>query len=262
MDLGVADRAVLETGSTSGLGRATAEVFAAGDADVVVTGRNVRRLDETVSELQERGNGDINGMTSDLTNPTDIETLVATAVDEMGGLDHLVVSTGGPPEGLLYDISDEEWYAAFDLLAMSFLRLVREAAPHLESGGGTIVNVSSISVKETFGSLGLGSAVRLPEIGMANILARELGPDVRVNTVLTGIFETPRLTEHIEEKVAEGVFDDYQAGLDSYAESSYLDRVGDPIEMGKTIAFLSSDHASFITGTALPVDGGVTNSNH
>jgi len=218
-------------------------------------------VDDTVSALRDLGEGTVDGTTADLTNPADVRSLVETAVEEMGGLDHLVVSTGGPPEGLLGDISDEEWYAGFDLLAMSFLRLAREAAPHLQSGGGTIVNVSSISVKETFGSLGLGSAVRMPEIGMAKILARELGPEVRVNTVLTGIFKTPRLVEHIEEQVDEGTFGSYEAGLDSYAEASPLNRVGDPTEMGEAIAYLSSDRASFITGVALPVDGGVTDSN-
>lgn len=261
MDLGLDGRAVLVTGSTSGLGKATAKVFADENANVVVTGRDKDRLKETMAELRELGNGKINGTTGDLTDPADIASLVDASVAEMGGIDHLVVSTGGPPEGQLGDISDQDWYMGFDRLAMSFLRLVREAAPHLESGGGTIVNVSSISVKETFGSLGLGSTVRMPEIGMAKILARDLGPDVRVNTVLTGLFETPRLTEHIEEKVKEGVFKDYQAGLENYAESSELDRIGDPMEMGEAITYLSSDRASFITGVALPVDGGRTSSN-
>jgi 3-oxoacyl-[acyl-carrier protein] reductase len=144
---------------------------------------------------------------------------------------------------------------------MSFLRLARETATHLQSGSGMIMNVSSISVKETFGSLGLGSAVRMSEIGTAKILARDLGSEVRVNTVLAGIFETPRLIERIEKKVDEGTFESYEAGLDSYAEASPLNWVGDPTEIGETIAYLSSDRASFVAGVALPVDGGVTNSN-
>jgi len=87
---------------------------------------------------------------------------------------------------------------------MSFLRLARETATHLQSGSGTIMNVSSISVKETFSSLSLGSVVWMSEIGMAKILARDLGSEVQVNTGLAGIFETPRLIERIEKKVDEG----------------------------------------------------------
>ena len=144
---------------------------------------------------------------------------------------------------------------------MSFLRQVRETATHLQSGSGTIMNASSISVKETFGSLSLSSVVRMSEIGMAKILARDLGSEVRVNMGLAGIFETPRLIERIEKKVDEGTFESYEAGLDSYAEASPLNWIGGLTEIGEAITYLSSDRASFITGVALPVDGGATYSN-
>lgn len=150
-----------------------------------MTGRNETRLEETVSDLSALGDGDVVGMTGDLTVPSDIETLVQGTVDHFGGIDHLVVSTGGPPAGDLFTISDDGWDSGFDVLVMSLVRVVREAHPHLIDGGGTIVDVSSISTKATLGSLGMGSAVRLPEVGVAKILARDPGPEVRVNTVLT-----------------------------------------------------------------------------
>lgn len=261
MDLGLQGDVSLVTGSTSGLGRASAKTLCHEGSDVVVTGRHEKRLDETVAELEATGRGDVVGITGDLTVLSDIKDTVARTVDHFGGIDHLVVSTGGPPEGTLDTITDEEWVDGFELLVLSLVRLAREAEPHLSDGGGTIVNVSSISVKETFGSLGLGSAVRMPEIGIAKILDRDLGSQVRVNTVLTGLFETPRLVEHIEAKVEEGVFETYEDGLATYASNSTLDRVGEPAEMGDAVAYLSSERSTFITGTTIPIDGGITNSN-
>ena len=103
MHLGLDGRVVLVTGSTSGLGRAAATVFATEDADVVVTDRDAQRLDDMMSTLRDLGSGMVHRTTTDLTNPVDIESLVKMAGKEMGGSDHLVVSTGGPLEGLLGD---------------------------------------------------------------------------------------------------------------------------------------------------------------
>lgn len=103
MHLGLDGRVVLVTGSTSGLGRAAATVFAIENADMVVTGRDAQRLDDMMSTLRDLGAGTVHRTTTDLTNPADIESLVKMAGEEMRGFDHLVVSTGGPLEGLLGD---------------------------------------------------------------------------------------------------------------------------------------------------------------
>ncbi len=262
MDLRISGNAAVVTGSSRGLGKASAKALAHEGVNVVINGRNADDVEATVEELSEVGDGDVLGCVGDITDRNDVAELIDTAVTEFGGLDHLVTSAGGPPEGLLGEISDEEWQAGFDLLVMGYLRVLEEAAEPLQAdGGGTVVDIESISVKETFGSLGLGSTVRMPTVGIGKIMARDLGPEVRVNTVLPGLYETGRFKEHVDHGVEEGQFDSYEDGVDNYGAVSPLERIGDPDELGDVVAFLSSERSSFLTGAAIPVDGGVTNSN-
>lgn len=254
-------RVSLVSGSSSGLGKAAAISLAQGGANVVLNGRSDKRLDRAVNEVDAVGSGTVMGVAGDLTDPDDIERLVETTVDEFGRLDHLVSSAGGPPEGKLWDIDDAEMQDGFDLLVLRFIRLARAAGePLAEDGGGTIVNISSIGAKESLVSQGFGDTLHMAPVGIAKILARQLGPEVRVNTILPGLMETPRMREHIEAAVERGDYDSYEAGLDSFASGASLDRVGEPSEIGDAVAYLSSDRSSFITGVALPVDGGITQS--
>jgi NAD(P)-dependent dehydrogenase (short-subunit alcohol dehydrogenase family) len=260
MDLALSGDAALVAASSSGLGKAAAAALASEGANVVVNGRDSDKLEETVSELDSVGSGDIVGQQGDLTEPDDVERLVETAVDEFGGLDHLVTNAGGPPSGPFLKMDDEDWYQAYDLLVMSAVRLVRESVDHLADGGGTIVNITSMTVKEAADSLVLSNSVRMGVIGLEKTLAREFAPDVRVNAVLPGSHETARTEELIEQGIERGDYEDYQSGL----EARYGDiplGIGDPVELGETVAFLCSERASNITGVALPVDGGASRSN-
>lgn len=262
MNLGISGNSAVVTGSSRGLGKASAAALAREDAHVVINGRHAEDVNATVEALDELGRGEVRGCVGDITNDDDVSELIETAVSAFGGVDHLVTSAGGPPEGLLGEISDEEWQAGFDLLVMSYLRVLREAAEYLQAdGGGTVVDIESISVKETFGSLGLGSTVRMPTIGIGKIMARDLAPEVRVNTVLPGLYETGRFEEHVQHGVEDGKFETYEDGVENYGAAAPLDRIGDPSELGSVVAFLSSEQSSFLTGAAIPVDGGMTNSN-
>lgn len=262
MELGISGNSAVVTGSSRGLGKASAAALAREGVNVVVNGRRAADVDAAVEELDGLGDGEVLGYVGDITNRDDVAELIERAVSEFGGLDHLVTSAGGPPEGLLGEISDQEWEAGFELLVLSYLHVLEEAADHLRAdGGGTVVDIESISVKETFGSLGLGSTVRMPTIGIGKIMARDLGPDVRVNTVLPGLYETGRFKEHVHHGVEEGQFDSYEDGIDTYGEVSPLGRIGEPSELGSVVAFLSSKQSSFLTGAAIPVDGGMTHSN-
>lgn len=261
MEFELDGNAALVTASTSGLGLASAEALAAEGANVTICGRDEDRLDEARETVAEAGSGEVLAVQADITDPDDIENLVSETVEAFGSLDHLVTSAGGPPSGAFLDIPEEEWYAAYDLLVMSAVRTVTKAQPHLEaSDAGTWVAITSTSVREPIEGLVLSNAVRRGVTGLVKTVAREFAPAVRANAVLPGSHETPRIEELVEAGVERGEYDSYDEGLADWSDGVPLERVGDPRELGDAVVFLSSARASFITGTALPVDGGTLQS--
>mgnify|MGYP003836312345 CR=1 FL=1 len=262
MDLDVDGNTALITASSSGLGKASAEVLAREGANIVVNGRDQEQLDSTVSELSETATGQVVGHQGDITDPEDIEQLVSRTVDEFGGLDHLVTSAGGPPSGPFLEIPEEEWYKEFDLLVMSVVRLVHEAVEHLQAdGGGTIVNITSISVKEAIDALVLSNSVRMAVIGLEKTLSKELAPEIRVNSVLPNRIETPRVEDLLQGQVDAGHYESYEQGYDQWIQDIPVQRLGEPEELGNLVAFLCSERSGFINGAAIPIDGGEFRSN-
>ncbi|ESP87981.1 SDR family oxidoreductase [Candidatus Halobonum tyrrellensis] len=264
MDYDIAGNAALVTASSSGLGRASALALAREGANVVMNGRDEEALEEAVEAVSaEAAEGaTVVGQPADLTDEAAVEALVERTVDEFGGLDHLVTSAGGPPSGPFLETDDDDWYHAYDLLVMSVVRLVREAADHLRAdGGGTIVNITSRSVKEAIDSLVLSNSVRMSVIGLEKTLSKELAPEVRSNAVLPGAHETSRIEELVEQSVERGEYDSYEEGLEARGSDIPLGRIGDPIELGNTVAFLSSPASGYINGVAIPIDGGSGASN-
>jgi 3-oxoacyl-[acyl-carrier protein] reductase len=261
MDLGLDGDAALVTASSSGLGKTSATALAREGADVVINGRDAARLDDAAADVRETATGEVVPITGDLTDPDDARALVDGTVEAFGGLDHLVTSAGGPPPGAFLDTDDEDWYDAYDLLVMSVVRLARAAAPHLRAdGGGTIVTITSRSVKEALDDLVLSNAVRMGVIGLEKTLSKEFAPEVRANAVLPGAHETARIRDLVAAAVDRGEYDSYEEGLDEWA-SNPLERVGDPMELGDVVAFLSSPRSGFVNGAAVPVDGGSTGAN-
>jgi glucose 1-dehydrogenase/3-oxoacyl-[acyl-carrier protein] reductase len=257
MDLGLAGNSALVTASSSGLGRASATALARAGANVAICARGEEQLEDAKAAIEAVGDGDVVAVPTDITDPDEIEALVDATVEEFGGLDHVVTSAGGPPSGPFLDTTERDWYEAYDLLVMSVVWLTKTAHPHLvESDAGTIVNVTSTSVREAIDGLVLSNAVRRAVIGLMKTQAREWAPEVRANAVLPGAHETPRIQELVEASVERGEYDSYEEGLGSWADDIPMDRVGDPQELGDAVAFLSSDRASFVNGVAMPVDGG------
>lgn len=260
MDLEIEGETALIAASSSGLGKAAGTALAREGANVVLNGRDEEKLSEAVDEVRDEATGEVVGIAADLTDLSEIENLVSQAVEEFGGLDHLVTNAGGPPSGPFMQMDDQDWYDAFDLLVMSAVRLIRAAESELRDGGGTVTNITSMTVKEAAGSLVLSNSVRMSVIGLEKTLSKEFAPDVRVNAVLPGSHETARTEELVEQGIDRGDYEDYESGL----EERYGDiplGIGDPIELGETVAYLCSKRSSNITGVALPVDGGASHSN-
>jgi NAD(P)-dependent dehydrogenase (short-subunit alcohol dehydrogenase family) len=260
MELGLDGDAALVTAGSGGLGLASATALAEEGAHVAVCGTTPEHVDEARATLAATGDGDVLAVEADITEKDAIEEFVAETVDAFGGLDHVVTSAGGPPSGSFLDTDDEDWQRAHDLLVMSVVRTTRAAYPHLVKGKGSVVNITSRSVKEVIDGLVLSNAVRRGVLGLMKTQSHEWAPDVRVNAVLPGAHETSRIEDLVEQGVERGEYDSYEEGIDTWSEGIPMERVGDPAELGETVAWLCSDAASYVTGTAIPVDGGSTRS--
>jgi 3-oxoacyl-[acyl-carrier protein] reductase len=263
MDLGLSGETAVVTASSSGLGKASAKALAREGANVVVNGRDPDRLWDAVDEIDAvaPGEGAVLGEQGDITDPDVPQQLVDAAVEEYGGLDHVVTSAGGPPPGLLLDTDDEDWYDAYDLLVMSVVRTMRAAAEPLRAdGGGSFVAITSRTVKEASESIVLSNSVRMAVIGLQKTLSRELAPEVRSNAVLPGTHETQRLIDLSEAAVERGEYEDYDAAIASREASIPTGEVGDPMDLGNTVAYLCSDPAAFVNGETVFVDGGAHHS--
>ncbi len=261
MDLGLDGNAALVTASTSGLGLASARALAREGANVAICGRTKSDLDEAKATVEADGGGDVMARQADITDPDDVEDLVETTAEAYDGIDHVVTSAGGVPSGAFLDTDDRDWYRAYDMLVMSHVWTLRAAHQHLtESDAGSVVSITSTSVSEAIDGLVLSNAVRRAVVGTIDTIAREWAPDVRANVVMPGAHETPRIEELIEQALDRGEYDSYEAGLEDWAAPIPLGRIGDPMELGDVVAFLSSERASFVTGATLPIDGGRTRS--
>lgn len=244
MDLGLGDRVYLVTGGSKGLGFATAAALVADGARVVLSSRTEAHVTEAVAGLGERAAG----VVGDNADPDLADRLVATAKRAFGRLDGLLVSVGGPPPGSVLDTSEDVWSSAFSSVFLGTLRLARRVAAELPDGGA-IGLVLSTSVREPLDNLAVSNGLRPGLAMVAKSLAGELGPKgVRVISLLPGAFLTDRARQIYADPE---VLARREAGIP-------LGRIGDPAEFGRVAAFALSPAASYLTGTALTVDGGAT----
>ncbi len=250
MDLGLTDRTYIVTGGTRGLGRAAAEVLVAEGARVVISSRSQESVDETINAL----GASAVGVAADNADPETAARLVAAASDHFGRLDGALISVGGPPAGPISERTDDEWRAAFDSVYLGAVRLATTVADAVGEGG-SLAFVLSTSVKAPIPNLGLSNGLR-PGLAMAaKTLADELGPrGIRVNGLLPGRVDTERVQE------LDALSGDAAATKEQHLATIPLRRYGDPAEFARVAAFLLSPAASYISGTMVPVDGGLTRS--
>lgn len=258
MDLGLDGKSVIVTAASKGLGRAIAVEFAREGAHVLLASRSEEKLAETVQTIKkETGNEKIDYAVCDMKNLDAIQAMVEKAINWNGTVDVLVNNAGGPPAGKFLDMSDEDWYHAFELNLLSFTRTVRAVAPYMQKQkSGHIVNLASSSIKQSIDNLVLSNTMRPAIVGLAKSLSQELGPDnILVNTVGPGAIETARIEELNQVRAEqEGV------AVDQFKKTAErnipVHRYGKPEEFAKAVVFLSSCANTYITGQSLIVDGG------
>jgi 3-oxoacyl-[acyl-carrier protein] reductase len=254
MDLGLKGKTALVTASSKGMGRACALGLCAEGARVVMCARTERDLTAAAEDIRARTGGEVLAIPADVTRADQVKSLVTRARDAFGGVDILVANAGGPPRGVFDELTDEQWYGAFEVSLLSVVRLIREVLPGMrQRRWGRIITIQSMSVKQPIPGLDLSNAVRPGTAGLMKTLATDLGRDgILVNTVCPGRILTDRLLGGAR-----------QAGLspDEFAIQAGADvplgRVGTPEEFANVVVFLASERASYVTGVALLVDGGL-----
>jgi NAD(P)-dependent dehydrogenase (short-subunit alcohol dehydrogenase family) len=254
MDLGLDGAVVMVTGGTDGLGLALADVLVAEGAHVAVCGRDADRARAVEERLQAAG-GDVVGVATDVSVAAALERFVQLTLDRWGRIDGVVNNAGRSSANGIEATSDEEWQADFDLKVMAAVRLVRLALPHLrESARASIVNVLNIGSKAPGPNSLPTSASRAAGLAITKSLSKELAPSgVRVNALLIGLVESGQWRRRAEAS-GQPLDTIYQ----SMGEGIPLGRVGRSEEFADVAAFLLSPRSSYVTGSAINIDGGAS----
>ncbi len=233
MDLGLEGRVALVTAASKGLGLASAAALAAEGASVAICARDPDRLAAAAAGIGP----DVLAIPADVTAPGAPARLVAATVERFGRLDVLVANAGGPPQARALEVTDESLAQALNANLTTSIRLVREAVPHLRVvGGGRICLITSSAVKQPIPTLALSNTARTGLWGWAKTAAQDLAPDgITLNLACPGLHATDRV-RHL----------------------GFEGPLGDPADFGRVVAFLCSDHARFVSGVALQIDGAAT----
>ncbi|WP_313892534.1 SDR family oxidoreductase [Psychrobacillus sp.] len=258
MDLGLSNKRVIVTASSKGLGKATALQFAKEGAKVLISSRNEEDLKKTAEELKIASNNlEIYYAVCDVTNENDIYRLFETATAKLGGVDILVNNAGGPSPGSFAQVTDDDWYTAFEKNLLSYIRSIRLALPYMkEQNFGRIVNISSSSTKEVLDGLILSNTFRLGMVGLSKSIAREYAAhNILINTVGPGRIQTDRITE-LDQIIADKKNVSIEEVQENIKQTIPIGRYGDPKEFANIIAFLCSEANTYMTGQNLVVDGG------
>lgn len=257
MDLGLSGKVAVVAASSQGLGRAIAHELAAEGASVVMCARGEARLVRAAEEVAAATRARVVPVVADVSKASDVARLAEAARGAFGHVDVVVTNSGGPAPGTFESTKPEAWQAAFEIVLMSAVELIRAFLPAMkERRFGRVLNITSITVKQPVENLLLSNALRAAVTGMARTLASEVAPyGITVNNLLPGYTRTERLTELAEVAAAR----DGTAPADFYARLEReipARRLGDPRELAALAAFLASERAAYVTGQSIAVDGG------
>ncbi|MFL5726799.1 MAG: SDR family oxidoreductase [Chloroflexota bacterium] len=253
MDLGLTDQRYLVCGASRGLGAAVARSLAAEGARVALAARASDDLQAVAANT--RGTA----VVADLSSSDGPATAVRDAVAALGGLDGLLVNSGGPPAGTFDETSEDAWRKAIDGTLLSTIRVIREALPHLREGRNpAIAIILSSSVREPIPALITSNVIRPGLAGLVKTLVGEIAP-IRINGLAPGRFGTDRIKQLDAKRAADQGTTVEEVGRQTLARIP-LGRYGDPEELGRVAAFLLSPAASYLTGVIVPVDGGMIRS--
>ena len=251
-DLELTGKRVLITGGSDGLGRATAQRFASEGARVVICGRRGDYLSEVARTLATETGGELHAVQADVSQAADCEKLIEQTIARLGGLDVLINNAGASAAYPFMDSDDAAWQADFDLKVMAAVRLCRGAIPHMKAaGGGSIVNAAIGGGKAPAAGQLPTSLTRSAGLNLTKSLSAEYAADnIRVNAICIGLIKSAQWDRRAGERPVDALYADMSQRIP-------LGRVGEAEDYADLAAFLCSGRATYITGTAINVDGGL-----
>jgi 3-oxoacyl-[acyl-carrier protein] reductase len=258
METGLKNRVAIVAASSQGIGRATAEAFAAEGCRVAMCARTAQTLAAAADKIRKQYSVEVLDQTLDVTNADAVRRFVDAVVAKFGSADICVTNAGGPPAKGFLAASLEEWQKAVDMNFLSAVYFAREVIPHMQrKHWGRIITITSITTKQPVADLVLSNAVRAAVVGLVKSLANEFGKDgILVNNVGPGYTATDRLKELAKSRSA-ALGKAEKEIFEGWAADAPLKRLGEPREVADTIVWLASERASYITGQTVLVDGGL-----
>ncbi len=254
MDYGLKGKIAVVTGGSDGIGRAAALEFAREGAKVAISARGQAMLDKVAAEIRALG-GDVLAVQADMSKPGDIERFFDNIVERFGGVDILLNNAGASSRGNFLEIDDQAWHDDLEIKVFGAIRCTRLAVPHMKKrGGGRIINITIVSAKQPDAGSMPTSLSRAAGLVLTKALSKEFAPDnILVNSICVGKIKSG---QHERHSAKHGLTPDQY--YDKLGKAIPMGRVGEAQEAANAIVFLASSAASYITGTCLNVDGGVS----
>jgi 3-oxoacyl-[acyl-carrier protein] reductase len=257
MDFGIKDKVALVAAASRGLGRAAALQLAREGCKVAVCSRSKETIMAAAKDIADETNTDVSAYVADVTNEEHVKQLAEAVIERFGSVDILVTNSGGPPGGMASDFTVADYRKAAELNLMSTISMCHAVLPTMKKNQwGRIVAVTSVAARQPIDNLILSNTVRAGVLGYCKTLSAQVATEgITVNAVCPGYTRTERVDElaMMFAESGRGTKEEFYQGVEVHVP---MKRMGTPEEFGNVVAFLASERASYVTGVALPIDGG------